>query len=126
MFCTLWAVSPPITAHPTGLYSFYPGFSLFAVPQVYVLPSVQDVEGDFPNVSVLPGVRDAEDDFINARTCEKASEGVLYQNPKNPKDWYVCVKQQDGSLKVRVGIFLPTFSSFVKIYCHILITLNYL
>eukprot|EP00091_Calanus_sinicus_P008718 TRINITY_DN20901_c0_g1_i1.p2 TRINITY_DN20901_c0_g1~~TRINITY_DN20901_c0_g1_i1.p2 ORF type:complete len:131 (-),score=35.87 TRINITY_DN20901_c0_g1_i1:287-679(-) len=94
-----------IYSHPQGYHSSPPqgytysphlGFN-YSPPLVYnYAPYLFNHVNPF-----TPYAGDAEvvevDDTIKARTCDE--EGGLFQNKVNPKDWYMCVKQEDGSLK---------------------------
>ena len=88
--CFTFLVSLSLGSPVTQQYLYTPNFTpvFFFPPLVY-----SDVsEGDAIAEVVEP------DETINSRTCSE--EGGLFQNPVNPKDWYICVAQEDGSLKV--------------------------
>ena len=88
--CFTFLVSMSLGSPVTQQYLYTPNFTpvFFFPPLVY-----SDVsEGDAIAEVVEP------DETINSRTCSE--EGGLFQNPVNPKDWYICVAQEDGSLKV--------------------------
>ena len=82
-------------------YLYTPNFTpVFFFPSPLVYSEVS--KGDDIAEVVEP------DETINSRTCSE--EGGLFQNPENPKDWYICVSQEDGSLKVQnLSLYRITF-----------------